>query len=71
MEAYELDPDGKPGLLVVFTLTLKKEGKSKKIDFSFHPELENPSETWNGYNISFLNGLSNEIELKIENESNS
>ena len=69
LEAQELDPNGKnPGMLVVFTLSLKKEGKSKKFDFSFHPELENPVETWNGYQISFLNGLSNEIELKIENE---
>ena len=57
-------------MLIVFGLTLKKEGESKKIDFSFHPDLENPVETWNGYRISFLNGLSNEIELKIEQESN-
>ncbi len=69
LEAQELDSNGKTGMLVVFSLILKKKGKSKKIDFSFHPELENPVETWDGYQISFLNGLSNEIELKIEKES--
>jgi hypothetical protein len=69
LEAREMDPNGNTGMLLVFSLTLKKEGKSKKIDFSFHPELENPVETRDGYQISFLNGSSYEIELKIEKET--
>ncbi len=70
LEARELDSNGKSGMLVVFRLTFKKEAKSKKIEFSFHPELENPVETWDGYQLTFLNGSSYEIELKIEKESN-
>lgn len=66
MEARDMDPNGNSGMLVVFSLTLKKEGKSKKFDFSFHSELENPVEIWDGYQISFLGGSSYEIELKIE-----
>lgn len=66
LEAQERDPNGKPGMLVVFSLTLIKGENSKKFDFSFHPDLENPVETWEGYQISFLNGSSYDIDLKIE-----